>query len=544
MSRATRLFLLAILAAGAACAEAPPPFHATLTADRNPVYRHEVFTFTLTVYAASGAGDLGKELSVGDLPDATLLAMQEFRELAPQTVERNGVRYETRRFVCRAEPVVEGTIRLRPSLRGTRHTFTRSYFMSQHAQQSIAIPVTPLDLVIRPLPADGRPADFSGAVGQFDFDVSADPTNVTRGGLVTLTLRIWGRGNLRHLTPPASSPQDGVKSYEQRELADQSNDLRRAFRQVLLPDETRVDHIAPISFVYFDPLASAYRRVTRGPFPLSFHDAPPVVQPAPPPGVTTAPPLAARPRTAPRPPPGRWKREPASASERFRAASAALEAGRAAEAVAGYQGLWDEGLRAPELASNLGAAHAAAGSVADAVLWFRHAVLLWPRDGLARAGLEAACVQARVSPPEDGLSNRLTPGEWLRVGAAAAVLLIGALGMLVRRATQLRQIAAVAAGLALGAAMAGGIGRARSDRYPVAVAAWPSVPVRLAPAAESAQVTAIRAGQIVRITESADGWTRMASDHLAGWVPSEALKQIDRPTGPTPGQAVDPSNVP
>ncbi len=542
--------LLAVALALSAAAEERPAFHAVLTPDRNPVYRNEIFTFTLTVYATVGAGDLGREISIGDLPADTLLRMQEFRQLEPQPVERDGVRYEARRFVCRAEPVVEGTVRLRPTLRGSLHTFTRSYFMSQHFQQDIGIPVAPLDLVIRPLPAAGQPPDFSGAVGQFDLEVSADPTNVPHGGLVTLTMRVSGRGNLLHVIPPAAPRQDGLKAYDRRELSDRSNDTRRVFQQVLLPDESRVSRIDPVTFVYFDPRAEAYRRISRGPFPLTFHDAPPVVQPAPLVG-----------ETPPRPPvrlslplkqaPARWARAPGAesgtladpaVSERFEAAGAALRGGHGDDAQARYEALWDSGIRSPELAHNLGAACLVSGQAAAAVLWFGRALAIRPRDPASRAGMADACAQAHVEPADTGFTRWLTRAEWRLFAAGAAALLLVLIARMAARPTSARRAAALASAILACAAGWGYATRIVTERQPAAVAVAGDSTIRLAPSADAPSVATLRAGQTVRIVEESDGWLRVRAGHATGWMRDGDLKRIDRPAGRQPDGAVDSLN--
>jgi hypothetical protein len=46
------------------------------------------------------------------------------------------------------------------------------------------------------LPEEGRPDNYSGAVGQFVFDVKVKPTEVALGDPITITLQITGEGNV------------------------------------------------------------------------------------------------------------------------------------------------------------------------------------------------------------------------------------------------------------------------------------------------------------------------------------------------------------
>lgn len=52
---------------------------------------------------------------------------------------------------------------------------------------------------VKPLPDQGKPADFTGAVGKFDFSVSASETELAATESLTVKVEVNGKGNLRLL---------------------------------------------------------------------------------------------------------------------------------------------------------------------------------------------------------------------------------------------------------------------------------------------------------------------------------------------------------
>ena len=67
---------------------------------------------------------------------------------------------------------------------------------------------------IKPLPLEGRPAGFSGAVGKFDVAGEASSAAGTTGDPLTLKIRVTGTGNFAGVSS-AGLPESAVwKSYK------------------------------------------------------------------------------------------------------------------------------------------------------------------------------------------------------------------------------------------------------------------------------------------------------------------------------------------
>jgi tetratricopeptide (TPR) repeat protein len=174
-------------------------------------------------------------------------------------------------FETEVVPVRTGTLSLGPAtmqlsvvVRGRADPFFGGMFGSRKPRTLTADPVA---IEVVPLPADGRPAGFSGAVGRFTLDVKAKPKAVDAGDPVTFDVTVSGTGSLAQAKPPAVAATPGLKVYDPSEQQTATRDgavSTRRFEQVVIPERAGTVTIPPIEFSYFDPSAARYV-TARGP---------------------------------------------------------------------------------------------------------------------------------------------------------------------------------------------------------------------------------------------------------------------------------------
>jgi hypothetical protein len=129
----------------------------------------------------------------------------------------------------------------------------------------------PLVLTIAPLPEDGRPREFTGAVGRFSCWGEARPAVVEVGESVKLVLRIEGEGNLASFDPPRL---DDFAGFDLHGVIDDQGAARRTITYDLAPRSADITQVPPIPFAFFDPGSPAqYRLVFTSPISI-------VVQPS------------------------------------------------------------------------------------------------------------------------------------------------------------------------------------------------------------------------------------------------------------------------
>lgn len=131
-----------------------------------------------------------------------------------------------------------------------------------------------LRLVVRPLPAAGRPTTFRGAVGEFAIEAMLGPDTVPAGESAVLTLTVEGTGNVRTLAPPTLATLEGLRVFppsEDARMVERNGRVGgiKTFRWVLAPERPGRFPIGPVVFAYFDPRRAEYRELRTAPLVLT-----------------------------------------------------------------------------------------------------------------------------------------------------------------------------------------------------------------------------------------------------------------------------------
>ncbi len=116
------------------------------------------------------------------------------------------------------------------------------------------------------LPQENKPADFSGALGNFSFEADVAPLEVKLGDPVTLKMVVSGEGNFNTVGVPKLKSEKGFKVYEPQV---KQNANTKSFEQVIIPVSLEVKEIPSLSFNFFDTLSGEYKTISRGPFTIT-----------------------------------------------------------------------------------------------------------------------------------------------------------------------------------------------------------------------------------------------------------------------------------
>jgi len=123
-------------------------------------------------------------------------------------------------------------------------------------------------LNVQPLPTKGKPADFSGAVGTFNFQLTTDNDTVEVDQPVTLKAVLSGNGNIKKLPGIDIPPLENFRLYDSGSNDNISKQNYRVsgsktFEWVLIPTAPGVYELPKLTFNYFDPWSRKYRSITR-----------------------------------------------------------------------------------------------------------------------------------------------------------------------------------------------------------------------------------------------------------------------------------------
>lgn len=129
----------------------------------------------------------------------------------------------------------------------------------------------PVKIKVKPVPAEGRPADYSGAVGEFQVSARIEDRNIVENQPLTLKVRFEGRGNAKLIEmPPLTLPQ-GLELYDQQNEARyfRTGQSFKEFRVLLIPRREGDFTIPAIGVSVFDPAQKSF--VKKATEPLQVH---------------------------------------------------------------------------------------------------------------------------------------------------------------------------------------------------------------------------------------------------------------------------------
>tara|TARA_R110002050_G_scaffold157464_1_gene286061 strand:- start:7626 stop:9401 length:1776 start_codon:yes stop_codon:yes gene_type:complete len=120
---------------------------------------------------------------------------------------------------------------------------------------------------VKPLPEAGKPVDFTGAVGDFNFNVFASKRVLDASESLQLKVEVRGNGNLKLFKLPKVSLPSSLEVYEPEHKENITTNLLGMKGSVsdsytVVPQYKGKYPIPSISFSYFDLKTKSYKRLT------------------------------------------------------------------------------------------------------------------------------------------------------------------------------------------------------------------------------------------------------------------------------------------
>lgn len=146
-----------------------------------------------------------------------------------------------------------------------QNPFFDDAFQAMSPPQQIKVQGDAVDLTIRPLPAEGQPASFAGAVGNFTLSSTVKPKMVEAGDPLTITATISGQGDFDRVTAPELADPTGWKTYPPSSKVQPDDDVgisgSKTFQLAAIP-ETQKTESPSLVWSYFDPDRQQYVTLT------------------------------------------------------------------------------------------------------------------------------------------------------------------------------------------------------------------------------------------------------------------------------------------
>jgi len=244
-----------------------------VSVNKRRVYVNEPVTVSYKIYTRLSVTQYG----INKLPNTAGFWVEEFPiGNQPQTYEKiiNGKKFivaEIKRmalFPTDAGKKTIGPMQIECDVRvqQRRRSIFDSFFDDPFFGRTIRKIVTskPVSIEVLPLPAEGRPANFSGLVGRFSMTAKIDKKAVKTNEAISLNLRISGTGNIKMIPTPRLDLPPDFEKYEPK-ITEKINRTEKGisgyknYEYVLIPRFPGVQKIKPVTLSYFDVVSRKYK---------------------------------------------------------------------------------------------------------------------------------------------------------------------------------------------------------------------------------------------------------------------------------------------
>jgi hypothetical protein len=139
--------------------------------------------------------------------------------------------------------------------------------------KDISVASPPSELTVLALPTQGRPADFSGAVGTFKIASDISSTTAAAGDPLTLRMHVTGSGNFDRVDTTMLEHVDQWKTYPPKSSFIPSDAIgyqgEKTFEQPLIASRPGAQILPGLAFSYFDPASRRYETARSAPLRLT-----------------------------------------------------------------------------------------------------------------------------------------------------------------------------------------------------------------------------------------------------------------------------------
>jgi hypothetical protein len=245
------------------------------TASKRQVYVNEPVILTYKIYTRVSVTQYG----IIKLPNTAGFWVEEYDiGNQPQTHEEiiNGQKYivaEIKRMALFPTDAgkkkigameIECNVRVQTKRRSIFDSFFDDPFFGRSVRKLVNS--NPVTINVLPLPADKKPSNYSGLVGNFNITSNVDKKQVKTNEAISLKIQISGSGNIKMIPDPKVELPTDFEQYspkisEKISRTDRGITGSKTFEYVLVPRYPGVQKIKPIAFSYFDVKAKGYKTI-------------------------------------------------------------------------------------------------------------------------------------------------------------------------------------------------------------------------------------------------------------------------------------------
>lgn len=161
-------------------------------------------------------------------------------------------------------PATEISTVVQVSVRSKSRNFFDDFFNIGRVQQiPLTLKTTEATVQVKELPENGKPADFNGAVGKFNFEVKLSNNETKTDEPITYSIKVSGTGNLKFIESPQIKMPSGFEVYDPKVKETISNSTAglsgsKQYDYLIIPRQPGEYKIESNQFSYFDPSSAKY----------------------------------------------------------------------------------------------------------------------------------------------------------------------------------------------------------------------------------------------------------------------------------------------
>ena len=202
----------------------------------------------------------GREYNVYNIRKAQLYPLQAGNIELETAVLDNNIQF-----------LKDGTSAASGNIRDMLNGFTMN---GETVSETVSLSSKPLTITVKPLPEEGKPLNYKGAVGNFTIEAETVKNNFSTDETGTLAVRISGNGNLQLVTSPEITWPGGLESFDPKATDNTVTTTVPVSGNKVFVYSFTADHagnyvIPTIKFSFFDPVSGKYKSIETKPIDLT-----------------------------------------------------------------------------------------------------------------------------------------------------------------------------------------------------------------------------------------------------------------------------------
>jgi hypothetical protein len=142
-----------------------------------------------------------------------------------------------------------------------KNIFEQFFGASSYEDVPVPLKSRQASVEVMPLPEDGRPASFGGAVGDFSYKVLASRNELKANDAFNLKLTITGKGNIKLIAAPKLTLPESFEAYDPK-ISENGNS--KTFDYLIIPRHEGDYKLDNLNFSYFNPDTKRYVTLPSG----------------------------------------------------------------------------------------------------------------------------------------------------------------------------------------------------------------------------------------------------------------------------------------